>query len=615
MMNSPKNDMLSTSSLGGDQCYFEKLRSSSERGHIHQRKLYRTPINISFDSANPLDNTMKQLMETSQPCNPWSSDNKTDDTVEIDLLLSHIHSLKQLHINNQLREKEDFYTSTFSMITEDGNIVFDFSKQSINDEIYMRLLQFVRLSNLDRFIEKIFDKLNEYHHVDYGEKRRIELQNEQKSYYKISSNRFDQKSNSTHLHSPLISPRLNSKEKTNCYLTMAKAVHFRSLTHCFILNGIDISPRFHYDRTIIRDTCLRFHSFINPKLDHDLLNSNSKPILLVLCSQEMKQIYQLLESLLKPYISSNISIIYLTFEQIKPFLLKYQLSDQKTLHNESFSQQNQNTVESELLEKSTYFRLSSLILIFMKQFDENYFQALIRWYIDILHNSNLQSKQATISDVIEHFWLITCDYQYAQKCFTIPKTNLFLWPTEHDDLDHMSIIISSILILPTALTINDEIYSNLIDGMTIVDNHCREMIMERNVCIQMALLRIWLTLCSNKTIRIMTCNDELERFREFTQILLTKYENINEQKISDDENFVSYDFIIIRNHIKNESDIIPGKMKLIIMEKLSSPYTVISLDQLTPLTLGVLIGVYQMSIFFENIIHEQLFQRQSNLFI
>jgi hypothetical protein len=52
-------------------------------------------------------------------------------------------------------------------------------------------------------------------------------------------------------------------DKINLGLTMAKAVHFRTSSRCFVLNGIDISSRFEYDRKIIEDTCRRFHDDIN----------------------------------------------------------------------------------------------------------------------------------------------------------------------------------------------------------------------------------------------------------------------------------------------------------------------------------------------------------------
>jgi len=83
----------------------------------------------------------------------------------------------------------------------------------------------------------------EYHHVDYKEKRRNQLQKEQEI----------RNSSAKHL-----CHQLYQTDKT-----MAKAVHFRAFSHCFVLDGIDISPRFQYDRNILRDTCLRFHNYIN----------------------------------------------------------------------------------------------------------------------------------------------------------------------------------------------------------------------------------------------------------------------------------------------------------------------------------------------------------------
>ena len=42
--------------------------------------------------------------------------------------------------------------------------------------------------------------------------------------------------------------------------------------------------------------------------------------ILVLCSHWMKEVYRLFELLFKSLISPNISIVYLTFDQIKPCL-------------------------------------------------------------------------------------------------------------------------------------------------------------------------------------------------------------------------------------------------------------------------------------------------------
>ncbi len=86
-----------------------------------------------------------------------------------------------------------------------------------------------------------------------------------------------------------------------------------------------------------------------------------------------------------------------------------------------------------------------------------------------------------------------------------------------------------------------------------------------------------------------------------------------------EHNNFSYDIISIRDELQT-----------ILSDKTSHPYTLISLDQFTPLTIGrirlklniyysdfigVLIGVYQMSIFFENIIRKNLFEENDIDFI
>ena len=58
------------------------------------------------------------------------------------------------------------------------------------------------------------------------------------------------------------------------------------------------------------------------------LGTNSKQLvqsIFVLCSHRMREIYRLLESLLKSYVSLNISVVYVTFDEIKSFLIKYTL--------------------------------------------------------------------------------------------------------------------------------------------------------------------------------------------------------------------------------------------------------------------------------------------------
>ncbi len=55
-------------------------------------------------------------------------------------------------------------------------------------------------------------------------------------------------------------------------------------------------------------------------------------------------------------------------------------------------------------------------------------------------------------------------------------------------------------------------YSIFIDGMSIVDKHCQETTFDRNICIQMALLRIWSNIYERKTIAIITCDNDLQYF-------------------------------------------------------------------------------------------------------
>jgi glucose-6-phosphate isomerase len=71
-----------------------------------------------------------------------------------------------------------------------------------------------------------------------------------------------------------------------------------------------------------------------------------------------------------------------------------------------------------------------------------------------------------------------------------------------------SFILFSILII----SYFDRIYTEFIDGISIVDKHCRETTIDQNVCIQMAILRIWSTVCERKTIGLVTCDDHLQHF-------------------------------------------------------------------------------------------------------
>ncbi|CAF2492162.1 unnamed protein product [Rotaria sp. Silwood2] len=429
--------------------------------------------------------------------------------------------------------------------------------------------------------------VGEYHHIDYKEKRQKQFEKEQNNRENLSDHhgyRLNQDRTVNHYdsHSVLSNSSIHNKyqitnsndliklhqtDQNSFCITMAKSVHFRALHSSFVLDGIDISYRFQHDRNILRDTCHRFHSSVNMDsniiqnenndflqttsvsdddalqsrtgisqlTDENLyssmfqLNVDSKKIIhfiLVLCTHRMKKIYRLLESLLKSYVSQNISIVYVTFDEIKSFIIKYEqisheilqkgISTSATLQNSyntssstistkknlfkpntilfqsvnlkkefntNANVNNENIIDSisekdvldlspktnDTIEKIDlfneeflldYLRKTSLVLIFMKHLDEMYLSAFIQWYTEVLIKSDVHSNQTFRSNswnkTIEHCWLVTSDYQRAQTVFSIPKTNLFLWPTEHNDFDHMSIIISSILILPVALTINYE---------------------------------------------------------------------------------------------------------------------------------------------------------------
>jgi glucose-6-phosphate isomerase len=52
-----------------------------------------------------------------------------------------------------------------------------------------------------------------------------------------------------------------------------------------------------------------------------------------------------------------------------------------------------------------------------------------------------------------------------------------------------------------------------INGMSIVDKHCQETTIDQNICIQMALLRIWSRICERRpTAIIIDDGDDLQYF-------------------------------------------------------------------------------------------------------
>ena len=59
---------------------------------------------------------------------------------------------------------------------------------------------------------------------------------------------------------------------------------------------------------------------------------------------------------------------------------------------------------------------------------------------------------------------------------------------------------------------HDRIYEEFISGMAAVDQHCRQTALEKNVCVQMALLHVWSNLGEQKPLVLLTRNDELQHF-------------------------------------------------------------------------------------------------------
>ncbi len=51
----------------------------------------------------------------------------------------------------------------------------------------------------------------------------------------------------------------------------------------------------------------------------------------------------------------------------------------------------------------------------------------------------------------------------------------------------------------------------LIDGMSIVDKHCQTTTIDRNLCIQMALLRIWASI-NERRFALTIIDDDLQSF-------------------------------------------------------------------------------------------------------
>jgi hypothetical protein len=130
-----------------DKSYFEKLRSVAS---------YMTTTNTSTPNESQSDDTLEDLIRSIRPSPTCNFDDMKNNQSQVKLL-------RQIYFDNQLKAYEQntgqcYDNYTFTITIPDGNIIFDFSKQSINSTIYIQLMQLVRLSNLDKFIQKIFHK-------------------------------------------------------------------------------------------------------------------------------------------------------------------------------------------------------------------------------------------------------------------------------------------------------------------------------------------------------------------------------------------------------------------------------------------------------------------------
>jgi hypothetical protein len=145
---------LSTENNG--KSYFEKLRSVAQNRRNDELKSH----------LNQVDNALENLIGSIQPSDTWNSDDTKGNKTQMDIVLSQLETLKQIYIDKIMKksiqteelERNVQHRYIFPIITPDGNVLFDFSKQSITDDIYLQLMQLVRLSNLDKLIQKIFHK-------------------------------------------------------------------------------------------------------------------------------------------------------------------------------------------------------------------------------------------------------------------------------------------------------------------------------------------------------------------------------------------------------------------------------------------------------------------------
>lgn len=125
-----------------NQTYFDKLRSVIS----YRRASQNTKENLLIPTS---DNVLENLVESIRS-SPVSECNTT--------MVRYISLGERVIRSIQRKNVVHFVKNTFSMSTIDGDILFDFSKQSMDYTMYLNLMQLVRSSNLDKLIEKIFHK-------------------------------------------------------------------------------------------------------------------------------------------------------------------------------------------------------------------------------------------------------------------------------------------------------------------------------------------------------------------------------------------------------------------------------------------------------------------------
>jgi hypothetical protein len=118
-------------------------------------------------------------------------------------------------------------------------------------------------------------------------------------------------------------------------------------------------------------------------------SANSKQTtqsVLVLCTHRMRKIYRLLESLLKSYITPNISILYITLDEIKPFVMKHEQTSDEIIQKDTPLSTEKNVSNSNISNEEflhDYLRVASRVLIFMKHLNESYLTAVCPTYSSI----------------------------------------------------------------------------------------------------------------------------------------------------------------------------------------------------------------------------------------